>query len=127
MKKSAAADAFLAHALECLRPFGPVQAKRMFGGWGLYREDVFFALVLRETLYLKSDEGNRADFDARGLEPFSFEKGGKTVVTSYRMAPEEALEDPRVMAAWARRAYEAALRARSGRAASRRRSAPPSR
>ena len=92
-----------------MRAFGPIEAKRMFGGWGLYREDVFFGLVIRDTLYLKTDESNRAEFESRNLEPFTFVKGGETVVTSYRAAPEEALEDPHVMARWAKGAYAAAL------------------
>jgi DNA transformation protein and related proteins len=108
------ADSFVAHVIECMRGFGAVEATRMFGGWGLYREDVFFALVLDDTLYLKTDEGNRAEFDARALEPFSFVKGGKTIVTAYRAAPEEAFEDAAVMAKWAKGAYAAALRKAKG-------------
>jgi len=82
----------------------------MFGGWGLYHRGAFFALVIHGTLYLKTDDGNRAEFEARGLEHFSFEKGGETIVTSYRAAPEEALEDSRRMTRWAKSAYAAALR-----------------
>jgi DNA transformation protein len=82
----------------------------MFGGWGLYHRGVFFALVMHETLYLKTDERNRPAFDARGLGRFTFEKGGETIETGYRAAPEEALEDAAVMEPWARGAYEAALR-----------------
>ena len=80
----------------------------MFGGWGLYCEGLFFALIADDTLYLKTDEENRAEFGK--LEPFTFSKGGETIVTAYRMAPEEALEDPRVMARWAKSAVGAALR-----------------
>ena len=110
MKKSAPGQEFVAHAVECLREMGPVEARRMFGGWGLYRDGVFFALVIRETLYLKTDEHNRAEFDARQLEHFTFVKRGETIVTAYRAAPEEALEDAGVMAKWAKGAYAAALR-----------------
>jgi DNA transformation protein and related proteins len=101
---------FVAHVVECLRELGPVEARRMFGGWGLYHRDAFFALIVHDTLYLKTDEANRAEFDARALEPFTFEKGGETIVTSYRAAPEEALESARAMAQWAKSAYGAALR-----------------
>ena len=110
MKKSTGGAEFVAHVVECLRGLGPVESRRMFGGWGLYHQGAFFALVIRDTLYLKTDEENRPAFDARSLEPFSFVKGGETIVTAYRMAPEEALEDPRVMTQWARGAYAAALR-----------------
>ena len=110
MKKSAATDEFVSHVIDCLGEMAPIEARRMFGGWGLYREDVFFALILKDVLYLKTDEQNRAEFDARNLEPFTFVKAGKTIVTGYRAAPEEAFEDRRVMAKWAKSAYAAALR-----------------
>ena len=101
---------------------GPVEVKRMFGGFGLYHQGLFFALVLRDTLYLKTDEENVAEFDALRLEPFAFEKGGDTIVTAYRMAPEEALEDARVMARWAKGADGAALRKAKRRPARKKRS-----
>ena len=120
MKKSPLAAQFVAHVAECLRGLGAIEVKRMFGGWGFYHQGVFFALVMHETLYLKTDERNRGRFDARGLEAFTFEKGGETVQTAYRAAPEEALDDPRVMARWARSAYEAALRKAARKPAARR-------
>lgn len=110
VKKTPLAAQFVAHVTECLRGLGAVEVKRMFGGWGLYHQGVFFALVMHETLYFKTDERNRGRFDARGLEAFTFEKDGETIETGYRAAPEEALEDPQAMAEWARTAYEAALR-----------------
>lgn len=110
MRKLPLSDAFVTHVIECLRGLGPVDARRMFGGWGLYHRGACFAIVMRETLYLKTDEANRADFDARKLEAFTFEKNGKAMVTSYRAAPTEALEDPRAMTRWAKSAYGAALR-----------------
>lgn len=103
-------DEFITHVVDTMRELGAVEAKRMFGGWGLYHRGVFFALVIRGTLYLKTDARNRADFDARKLEAFTFEKGGETIVTGYRAAPEEAFESPRDMARWAKSAYDAALR-----------------
>jgi DNA transformation protein len=109
VKKSALSDAFVAHVVESLRELGPVEVKRMFGGWGLYHRGAFFALVMGGTLYFKTDDRNRGEFDAKKLEAFTFEKGGETIVTSYRAAPEEAFEDPGVMARWARGAYSAAL------------------
>ena len=105
---------FLDHAVELMRASGPVRVKRMFGGWGIYRDEVFFALVMDDALFLKVDAESAPEFDARGLPPFTFDKpSGETVVTSYRVAPGEALENPAEMTAWARLAYAAALRARA--------------
>ncbi len=116
---------FVEHVVETMRLFGPVEAKAMFGGWGLYHRGAFFALVAGDTLYLKTDADNRARFEAERLEPFVFEaKDGKKTAMSYRRAPDEALEDPAVMAEWARLAYEAALRASAAKATRRDAKAP---
>jgi DNA transformation protein len=108
---------FAEHVIEILRAFGPVEARYMFGVWGLYHQGSFFALIAGDALYLKSDEENRAEFDARGLGSFTFEmKGDERIVTRYRAVPEEALEDPAEMARWARLGYAAALRAAAAKA-----------
>ncbi|MCE8015458.1 TfoX/Sxy family protein [Halomonas sp. MCCC 1A17488] len=94
--------------------FGPIAARRMFGGHGIYHDGLMFALVADETLYLKVDEYNLGDFERAGLEPFGYDKGGRFVRLSYYQAPEELFEDRELAAAWARRSFEAALRAQAG-------------
>lgn len=112
---------FVEHVLDSMRTFGPVEARAMFGGWGLYHEGLFFALVADDVLYLKSDDENRAEFDAARLPPWIYEpKDGKPMVTLYRQAPEEGFESAEVMARWARSAYGAALRAAAKKARTRR-------
>ena len=102
---------FVELVVEQLRPFGAVTVRSMFGGWGIYRDGVFFALVADDTLYFKSDDENRAQFERASPGPFTFEKKGETVVTHYFAVPEDAFEDPQVMTQWARLGYAAALRA----------------
>jgi DNA transformation protein len=103
---------FVEHVVETMRAFGPVECKSMFGGWGLYHSGVFFALVAADTLYLKADGENAAEFDAAKMPAFVYEsKVGERIAMSYRQAPAEALESPAVMEAWARLGYGAALRA----------------
>ena len=115
---------FVEHVVETLKAFGAVAVRPMFGGWGIYRDGVFFALVAADTLYFKSDDENRAQFERASPGPFTFEKKGETIVTHYFAVPEDAFEDPQVMARWARLGYAAALRA-ARRPRSRRK--PPSR
>lgn len=95
-----------------LQTLGPVLAKRMFGGHGLFLHDVMFALVAWDTLYFKVDDTNRPAYEARKLDPFSYVgQQGRTATMSYCEAPPEALEDPDVLESWATEAYAAALRA----------------
>nr|WP_267963422.1 TfoX/Sxy family protein [Halomonas sp. MCCC 1A11062] len=94
--------------------FGPITARRMFGGHGIYHDGLMFALVADETLYLKVDAHNLDDFEREGLEPFEYDKGGRVVQMSYYQAPEELFEDRELAAVWARRSFEASLRAQAG-------------
>jgi len=104
---------YIQHCLELLAPLGPTRARRMFGGFGLYADDLFVALVLGEQLYLKTDSTSRAQFEAAGCAPFVYDAAGKSVTVSYWTAPDEAMESPALMQPWARLAFEAALRARN--------------
>ncbi|HEU5296800.1 MAG TPA: TfoX/Sxy family protein [Burkholderiaceae bacterium] len=110
--------AFVSHCLELLAPLGAVHARRMFGGHGLYVDDVFIALISDERLYLKTDDASRAAFERAACEPFAYSKRDRSAVTlSYWTAPDEALDSPRAMEPWARLALAAALRARAAHAA----------
>lgn len=111
---------FTAHVLDQMQWFAPVTARRMFGGTGLFLEELMFALIFDNTLYLKADSQSVSDFEVQGLQPFSYERGGREIALSYFQAPEEALDDKDVLLDWASRAYAAALRA----AAAKRRPSP---
>jgi len=114
---------FVEHVVETMRSLGAITAKQMFGGWGLYHDGVFFALIIEDALYLKADDGNRGEFESAGLESFVYvTKDGERIAMSYYQAPPEALDSPALMAPWARSGYAAALRARTAKKGSRRRS-----
>jgi DNA transformation protein and related proteins len=106
-------DEFTSHCVDLLSPLGAVRAKRMFGGVGLYVDEVFIALIAFDRLYLKVDAQTRPRFEAAGCEPFVYDAANKSVAMSYFSAPEDAMESPPLMQNWARLALEAALRARA--------------
>lgn len=107
-------DAFASHCAELLAVLGPVRMKRMFGGQGLYVDDVFIAFVSGETLYLKVDAQSLPRFEADGCEPFVYTAKGRSQVSlNYRAAPADAMDSPALMRPWAQMAMEAALRARA--------------
>lgn len=102
---------FVDHLLDLLSGWGGVSARRMFGGWGLYRAGTMFGLVADDVLYLKADSGNRKSFEDAGMQPFSYERTGKpAVVMSYWECPPDALDAPDALIAVARGAHDAALR-----------------
>lgn len=102
---------FVSYLMELLAPSGDVRARRMFGAYGIFRGDLMFGIVADETLYLKADDVNRTDFEARGLERFVYYKKGKPMYLSYYQAPEEALDNSGDMLAWAEKSFAAAIRA----------------
>lgn len=106
MKHSEFAD----YLCEQLSPIGPVSAKRMFGGYGLFLDGLMFGLIASDILYLKTDSQTKPQFDALELEPFRYSKGEKEVALSYSQAPDEAIEDMAQLCEWANDAYGAALR-----------------
>lgn len=113
--KPAKNNQFVDYVLELLVLLGGVSSRAMFGGHGIYKDGICFAIIAYDVLYLKVDEKNRADFEALGLMPFVYtgKAGGKPIRMSYHQCPEDALENPGVMKQWAGSGYAAALRARA--------------
>lgn len=83
----------------------------MFGGFGVYHRDLMFGLIIDDTLYLKADALSISQFEQRGLPPFEYDRRGKIIKLSYYQAPEEIFEDFEQANVWAKRAYDAALKA----------------
>ena len=107
---SAEAD-FIEYLVESLNPLGPVRARKMFGGFGIFLDELMFGLVSKNVFYLKVDDKNRSDFETRGLGPFTYPRKGKEYSMSYYEVPHEAIDDAEQLCKWAQKAYDAALRA----------------
>ena len=88
-----------------------VTSRAMFGGWGLYKDSVIFAIIVEDELFFKVDDGNRADFEKYGSRPFTYEgKNGKHVTMSYWLLPEEVLENTNELHTWLEQAVMASKR-----------------
>ena len=98
------------YVLEQLGRVGPVTARAMFGGVGVYHEGLFFALMDDDTLYLKVDDGNRGTFEEAGMGPFR--PFGDERAMQYYELPADLLEDPERLRPWVDGALDAARRAR---------------
>lgn len=115
MARSDPESEFVSYAVDLLQTVGPATARRMFGGYGIFIEGLMFALVARNTLYLKVDEQSVGEFTEKGLEPFTYARNNRVIALSYYQAPEETLENIDEMNLWGNKAYAAALRAAAGR------------
>jgi len=103
-------DESIAHVVDLLRGWSPVDARRMFSGYGLFRDGLMFGIVIRDVLHFKTDDDNRGDYEAVGMPPFQYSRGNKRVALGYHAVPAEALDDGDMLVAWADKAYAAAVR-----------------
>ncbi len=104
-----ASTEFIELVKELLAPLGPIMVRRMFGGAGVYCDAVVFAFIDDDTLFLKTDEVGRAEFQSEGMGPFTYmTKDGPGTLMSYWRAPERLLDEPEEIVVWARRALATA-------------------
>lgn len=90
------------YMLEQLEPLGRVRARAMFGGFGVYCDDVFFAIIYQGTVYFKTGPATRKGYEKEGMQPFSPNPG--QTLKNYYQVPAEVLEDPDLLHQWAREA-----------------------
>ena len=57
---------------DLLAALGPVRVRRMFGGQGVYRDDLMFGLEAQGELYLKADAETAPAFAAAGSRQFTY-------------------------------------------------------
>jgi DNA transformation protein len=81
-------------------------SRAMFGGYGIYRRGVIFAIAHDGRLYLKVDEDTRPAFEARGMGPFR--PNERQTLKTYYELPPEILADREALLSWARGAITAA-------------------
>lgn len=79
-----------------------VTCRAMFGGYGLYRSEVFFGIIHKSRLYFKTDEAGREAYRARGMKPFR--PNAKQTLKTYYEVPVEIVEDQERLTEWAMQA-----------------------
>jgi DNA transformation protein and related proteins len=105
----AVTEGFKDFVKDLLADFGPVTIRNMFGGAGIYADDVMFAILVDDTLYLKADEASRRAFETEGMGPFTYEPAGKgPIAMPYWEVPPRLLEESEELASWAREAHRIA-------------------
>jgi len=91
--------------IEQLADVGVVRARPMFGGYGLYRGEVFFGIISSGQVYFKTDAANLPDYEQYGMKPFS--PNDKQTLKSYYEVPIDVIEDSEMLVEWARKAISA--------------------
>jgi DNA transformation protein len=99
------------HVLDLLTPLGGVTRRYMFGGWGFYKDGLFFALIADGQFYLKTGPCNEQEFIDAGLAPWKYKTDKGALTMRYHEAPESVLDNASLMAVWARKGLAAAKEA----------------
>ena len=84
-------ESFKDFVLDQLRNLDDVEARRMFGGYCLYRDETFFGIVHKGRLYFTIDETTVAEYRKRKMK--AFRPNTKQTLKSYYQVPVEVIED----------------------------------
>ncbi len=104
-------DSFKAFIQDQLHGLESIRFLRMFGGYGIYQGDIFFALVSGGKVYFKTDESTRPAYLEHGAAPFTYDtRDGLKMLKNYYEVPVDVLEDDEQLVAWARLAVQVAAK-----------------
>ena len=92
-------DSFKDYVLDQLRDLDDVDARRMFGSYGLYRDEIFFGIVHKGKLYFKTDESTVGEYRKRKMKPFR--PNVRQTIRSYYEVPADVIEDSEEVREWA--------------------------
>ena len=95
---------YLNFVIERLSPIGDIRSRAMFGGYGIFREGLMFALISEDTLYFKVNESNRDMYKRAQSKPFPHG-------ISYWEVPTDVLEENTKLHEWANISIEIAQEA----------------
>jgi DNA transformation protein len=106
---------FREFVLDQLAGLDGLRARAMFGGVGLYADDVFFGIVAADELFFKVDDTNRREYETAGSVPFK-PYADRAMTMPYYSVPLVVLEDATILGEWAARAVAVAETSRSAKA-----------
>jgi DNA transformation protein len=92
-------ESFKDFLLDQLHELDDVEARRMFGGFGLYQDETFFGILYKGKLFFKIDESTVGEYRKRKMKPFR--PNAKQTLKSYYQVPVDVIEDADVFREWA--------------------------
>jgi DNA transformation protein len=89
---------------ELLADFDGISIRPMFGGYGIYKDNIIFALIADDHLYFKADETTKKDFELHGSSQF--------MTMKYYELPSFVMDDQEELKKWVETAVQVSLRAK---------------
>ncbi len=95
-------QSFRDFVLDQLQNLAEVEARRMFGGHGLYQDEIFFGILHKGSFYFKIDGATAQEYRKHRMKPFR--PNARQTLKSYDEVPVEIVEDADALQAWALKA-----------------------
>ena len=83
----------------------------MFGGAGIYIDEVFFCVLDDDKIFFKVDNQSVAVYEELGMKPWLM---GGEAQTNYRELPPSVYDDPEKLGEWMEESAAAAVRLKKG-------------
>ena len=99
-------ESFKDFVLDQLEELPDLECRAMFGGHGLYQEELFFGIIFKGRLYFKTHAKSVAPYLKLGMKPFRPNR--KQTLKSYYEVPVDIVEDSDRLATWAKAAVRVA-------------------
>lgn len=100
-------DSFKDFVVDQLEGVGDITVRKMFGGFGIYSEGTFFAIISDGVLYFKTNEKTRQRYSDAGMDCFC--PSEEQVLKNYFEVPPDILENREEICEWATEAIHSAL------------------
>ncbi|MDR9828882.1 TfoX/Sxy family DNA transformation protein [Vibrio sp. FNV 38] len=85
----------LKDSMRLFEQLGSVKSRSMFGGFGIFVNDIMFALVVRNKLHVRKCDALEMAISTHKLMPYVYEKRGFPVTTKYFQLPDSWVEEPK--------------------------------
>ena len=102
---------FREFVLDQLAGLDGLRARAMFGGVGLYADEVFFGILAADVLFFKVDDTNRREYETAGSSLFK-PYADRAMTIPYYNVPIVVLEDSTTLCQWAARSVAIAKTAK---------------
>ena len=101
---------FVDYVTDILEQLEEISVRQMFGGFGIYKNGLMFALIADNELYFKADENAAKFFQTYGSTQFTYQNSSKNVKMSYWKVVPEIFDDQDMIKIWIDLAYNVAIK-----------------
>jgi DNA transformation protein and related proteins len=98
---------FIGRVTEQLNAARPVRTRKMFGGLGIYLDEMFFGVCDDDKTFFKVDDQTIAAYEGRGMGPWIM---GGQLNDNYREVPDAVMAEPGELGEWIDAAVDVAKR-----------------